>query len=132
MSQNVDRLQLMFDAFNRRDFADALKNVHPAIALYPALTELDVKTNYHGRQEVRQFFETITEAWESYVVEAEETIEASGNRVLVVERWRARGRQGIHFDFQLTDVYTFQDGVLVRINGFAHKSEALKAVGVLE
>jgi ketosteroid isomerase-like protein len=130
--ENVDRLQEMFDAFNRGEFEAALKEVHPAIALHPAITELDVQTSYHGREEVKQFFETISEAWESYTVEREETIEVPGERLLIVERWRARGRDGIQFDFQLTDLYTFRNGVVIRIDGFANRSAALEAVGLSE
>jgi ketosteroid isomerase-like protein len=131
MSQeNLEKLRMLFDAFNRRDFEAALRHAHPAIALYPALTGLDVDTGYHGRAEVKQFFETITEPWESYVIDVEETTEAPEDRVVVVERWRARGRDGIEFDFQLADVYTFRDGVLVKVEGFSDKDEALAAAGL--
>lgn len=91
MSKNIDMLRAVFAAFNRRDFDDALHYAHPEVELHPGLTELDVAGRYRGREEVRHFFETITEPWESYVVEPKETFEAQGGRVIVVERWRARG-----------------------------------------
>lgn len=130
MSQNVDRLRAMQEAFNRRNFDDALRYLHPAVAVYPGLPEPDVNRSYHGRAEVKQLWETITEVWETLLVAFEETIEAPGDRVAVVERWRARGRQGIEIDFQLTDVYTFRDGVIVRIEGFTNKTEGLEAAGL--
>jgi ketosteroid isomerase-like protein len=129
MSENSESLRALFDAYNRRDFEAAVQYAHPEVEWHPGLTELDVSPRYRGREELRRFFETITEAWESYVVVPEETVAAPGDRVLVVERWRAVGRGGLEFDLQLTDVFTFRDGLIVRIDGFRDKAEALEAVG---
>jgi ketosteroid isomerase-like protein len=62
----------------------------------------------------------------------EEMIEAPGERVVVVESWHARGRDGIEFDFELTDVYTFRDGLVVRIEGFGEREDALEAAGLAQ
>jgi ketosteroid isomerase-like protein len=129
MSQHADTLQAMFEAFNRRDFEAAMQHLHPQVELRPALTELDVRDRYVGRGEFGQFLETITDAWETYVVEAEETIEGPEDRVLVAERWHARGRGGIEFDFELTDVYSFRDGLVARVDGFKDRAAALAALG---
>jgi ketosteroid isomerase-like protein len=130
MSGNLDLVRALHEAFNRRDFNEALRYADPAVVLCPALTGLDVQPIYQGRAAVKQFFDTITEAWESYVIEIQEAIEAPPDRVVVVERWRARGRQGIEFDFELNDVYTVRDGVLIRVDGFTDRAAALAAVGL--
>jgi ketosteroid isomerase-like protein len=133
MSQeNIETLRAMMAAFNRRDFDAGVRYVDPGVALHPGITELDVKSRYRGHDDFRRFAETITDAWESYVVEPEEIIEVPDGRVLAVERWRARGRQGIEFDFVLLDVYTFRDGLIVRIDGFRDRASALEAVGMGE
>jgi ketosteroid isomerase-like protein len=129
VSQNLEKLRSMFDAYNRRDFDGAVEDMHPQIELRPGLTELDVDSLYRGRDEVKRFFNTITHAWESYVVEPVEVIEASDERIVVVEQWRARGRQGIELSMELTDMYTFEHGLLVRIDGFADRAGALEAAG---
>jgi ketosteroid isomerase-like protein len=74
--------------------------------------------------------ETVTNAWEEYLVEPVEARDAPGDRVLVVERWHARGRDGIEFHFELIDVYSFRDGLVVRIDGYRDKSVALEAAGL--
>jgi ketosteroid isomerase-like protein len=130
MSQNIDTLRATLEAFNRRDFDGALKCAHPDIELRPALHELDVRRMYRGRGELREFMETITDAWEEYVVEAENPLVAPDGRVLAVERWHARGRDGIEFHFELTDVYEFRDDLIVRIVGFRDKADALEAAGL--
>jgi ketosteroid isomerase-like protein len=130
--ENVETLRAMMAAFNRRDFEDSVRYVDPEVELHPGITELDVNGRYRGRDEFRRFAETITDAWETYVVEPEEIIEVPDGRVLAVERWRARGRQGIKFDFLLVDVYTFRDGLIVRIDGFRDREAAFEAVGLRE
>jgi ketosteroid isomerase-like protein len=129
-SQNVETLRATLEAFNRRDFDRAVKFAHAEVELHPALHELDVRSTYRGRNELREFMETITDAWEEYVVEAEETLVAPDGRVLAVELWHARGRDGIEFNFELTDVYEFRDDLIVRIVGFRDRAHALEAAGL--
>jgi hypothetical protein len=74
--------------------------------------------------------ETVTNAWDVYLVEPVETTAAPGVRVLVVEHWHARGRDGIEFDFELIDVYSFRDGLVVRIDGYRDRSEARAGAGL--
>ncbi len=38
-----------------------------------------------------------------------------------------RGRDGLEFDFQVIDVYTFRDGLIGRVDGYLKKAEALEA-----
>jgi ketosteroid isomerase-like protein len=125
----IDTLRASWDAFNRRDFEAATAVWHPEVELRPAVQGLDVASLYRGREECRGFMEAIVENWESYTLEPEEIIDVPGGRVLVVERWRARGRDGIEIDFRLIDVYTVRDGLIERIDGFRDKTEALEAVG---
>jgi ketosteroid isomerase-like protein len=128
MGQNLDALWAMHAAFNRRDFDSVVDYLHPEVELHPAIEGLDTSASYRGREEWRQYVELINEAWETQTIEVQEIIEA-GDRILVDERWHVRGRQGIELDFYLTDVYSFRDGLVVRIDGFADKAEAREALG---
>ena len=69
-------------------------------------------------------------AWESVDIEPKEIIEATGNRILAIDRWIFRGRDGIEIDRELPTIFTFRDGLIVRIDGFTDKTEALEAVGL--
>jgi ketosteroid isomerase-like protein len=92
---------------------------------------VDVSHRYRGRQGVRQFFETISEGFQ-VTVELGEMIEAPGDRVLAVERWNNRGRQGIELGFEVIDVYAFRDGLIVRVDGYRDKAQAFEAAGLRE
>ena len=62
----------------------------------------------------------------------EEILAAPGDRVLAVERWRAVSRGGLEFELELIDLFTFRDGLIVRIDGFRDRTEALEAAGLAE
>jgi ketosteroid isomerase-like protein len=131
--ENVETLRRVFNLYNRRDFDAAVQYLHPEASLHPALTAPPVvRTEYRGRAGVKEFYEVVTEVWESFTVHPKEIIEAPGSRLVVVENWRARGRDGIEIDTELTDIYEFRDGLCFRIDGFRTKAEALEAAGLSE
>jgi ketosteroid isomerase-like protein len=133
MSQeNVELVRRSYDAFNRPDFDRLAQFLHPEVELSPALVGPGVRSHYRGHEEVKGFWKTITEVWDSMTVEPKELIEAPDGRVVAVENWRVRGRDGIEIDTEMTDVYEIRDGFCVRIEGFRDKSEALKAAGLSE
>ena len=137
MSQkNVELLHQAQDAFNRRDFDALVELYHPEVELRPGVVAFDVKSSYRGREEVRQFFETIVAyaeefGWENYAVEPEKIIELDDGRVLAVERWHMH-KDGAEMNTQITDLYEFRDNLIVRLDGFRDKAEALEAAGLRE
>ena len=62
--------------------------------------------------------------------EPEAMLEAPGNRILVLDRWHFRGRDGIEIDSELANVFTFRDGLVIRIDGYNDRAEARTAVGL--
>jgi hypothetical protein len=59
-------------------------------------------------------------------------IEAADDRILAVDRWLFRGRDGIEIERELPTLYTFRDGLVVGIDGFTDKADALEAAGLSE
>ena len=69
-------------------------------------------------------------AWEEYETVHEEFVDM-GDRVLVTIRMRGRGRgSGVEVEARLFDVYTLRDGLIVRMDEFSDRSEALEAAGI--
>jgi ketosteroid isomerase-like protein len=138
MSQeNVEVVRSLYEAFNRRDYATAVEYLHPGVEVYPAVVGVDPAgagstARWIGREGVRQTLEDLGATWQTVTVEFEEVAEATGGRVLAVEHWRTRGRDGIEIVTTITDVYAFRDGLIVRVDGFRDKTEALEAAGLRE
>jgi ketosteroid isomerase-like protein len=133
MSQeHVQTLRAFYEAFNRDDFDDALRHMHPEVEIYPAVGgELDFLPLYRGRDGLRQWWERIHEGFE-VTVTIEEALEAAEDRVLQVELWCPHGRQGIDTEIEVSDLYTFRDGLVSRVDGFRDRAEALEAAGLSE
>ena len=133
--ENVEVVRRVLDALERRDFETVATYAHPEIEIYPALEGADTDPSqipYRGRGGMKAFLEEIYEPWLEIAVEVEEVIAAPNDRVLTVERWRTRGRDGIAIDTKLIDVYSFREGLVVRIDGFRDSAEAFEAVGLRE
>jgi ketosteroid isomerase-like protein len=130
--QNVEIIRRVYDAFNRRDIDAAVRNLHPEYELYPALVGAGGRSEYFGHDGAREFFELITDTWETMTVESTEMVEMPGDQILSVELWRVRGRDGIEIETKLADLYAFRDGLIVRVDGFRDKVEALEAAGLRE
>jgi ketosteroid isomerase-like protein len=134
MSQeNVEKLRSLYEALNRGDFDAVLQYMDPGVELRPGIMAPDSKGRYVGREAVGEFFVTVATApWEAVIAEPKEMIEADGDRILSIDSWRFQGRDGIAIERELPNLFTFQDGLITKIDGFTDKAEALEAAGLRE
>jgi ketosteroid isomerase-like protein len=128
--ENVESIRRGYESFNRGDIDAILHFYDPEVELYPGIRAPDQNTRYSGHEGIKDFFRGAIEAWERVTVEPKEAIECGDNQVLSIDRWRFFGREGIEIDTELPTLFSFQAGLVVRIDGFTDKSEALEAVGL--
>ena len=133
MSQeSVQVLGAFYEAFNKRDFDDALQYLDQAVEINPGVRGPDHDPKLLGHDGWKEFIRVAIEAWEAATAEPLERIETEDSRILSIDLWRLRGREGIDIERELPTLYTFRDGVIVRIDGFTEKAEALEAAGLSE
>jgi ketosteroid isomerase-like protein len=66
-------------------------------------------------------------------IEAERIIDLSGDRVLVLSRQTARGKQsGVPIEHEFGDLFTLRNGKIVRLDSYWNRAEALEAAGLRE
>jgi ketosteroid isomerase-like protein len=66
-------------------------------------------------------------------IEAERIIDLGGDRVLVLSRQTAFGKQsGVPIEHELGDVFTLRDGKVVRLESYWNRADALEAAGLSE
>jgi hypothetical protein len=128
---NVKILKAFSEAFNDRDFDDALRYLDPAVEINPGVQGPDHDSKLLGHQGWKEFIRIAIGGWEAATTEPLERIETDG-RILSIDIWRLRGREGIEIERELPTLYTFRDGLIVRIDGFTEKAEALEAAGLSE
>ena len=131
MSQeNVEILRLFYEA--EPDGEDVLQYLDPAVELYPGIEAPDQGMRYVGWDGWREFMADAIGSWEAVDIEPRERFEATENRILAIDNWLFRGRDGIEIERELPTIFTFRDGLIVRADGFTDRAEALKAAGLSE
>ena len=127
---NLDTLRAFYEA--EPDGEDVLQYLDPAVELYPGIRAPDQGTRYVGWDGWREFMADAIGSWEAVDIEPSERLEATENRILAIDSWLFRGRDGIEIERELPTLFTFRDGLIVRVDGFTDKAEALDAAGLSE
>jgi ketosteroid isomerase-like protein len=134
MSQeNVELFRRGAEAWDRGDLDELL-------ALYDAEAELDFvrfegwveRPVFRGRAAIRAFFEQWREAFADYRYEVERYVDA-GERVLALcsQSGAGPGSTGLAM-MRLAQIATFKDGLIVRMENYSDREQALDAVGLSE
>jgi ketosteroid isomerase-like protein len=132
MSQeNVEVVQREVAARAARDWSALPEIWHPEIEL--ALVA--GSGIFRGIEEISRFFDSLSDLYSEYRVEADEMVDA-GDRVVTVERVAGRGLKGsdaqtwIHTT--LFRVIGFKEGKIWRVKEYPSRAEALEAAGLSE
>jgi ketosteroid isomerase-like protein len=130
MSQeNVEVVRRAIEAFSRRDL-DAIES-HPDVEVDWSRSRGVEAGIYRGREETRRFWSTFYESFDRIVAVPEELIE-HGDYVIVRDRTRLWGRDGIEVEARNVGLVTVRDGLILRWRLCRDRAEALKAVGLAE
>jgi hypothetical protein len=54
------------------------------------------------------------------------------DRFLAIDRWHFQGRDGIEIEEELPTIFTFRNRLIVRVDGFRNRADALEAAGLSE
>ena len=105
------------------DVDEAMTFADPDIVWNP-IEELPTQ----GHDAVRASLARWKAEWDDYGVLPEEFVDR-GDRVLATVRVRGRGRgSGVEIDARFYDLYTLRDGMIIRMDQFTERSQALEAV----
>jgi ketosteroid isomerase-like protein len=106
------------------DVDEALAYADPAIVWNPI-----EESSAQGHDAVRASLRRWKGEWDDYELTPEEFVER-GDRVVATVNLRARGRgSGVEVDARFYDLYTLRDGMIVRMDQFTKRSEAIEAMG---
>jgi ketosteroid isomerase-like protein len=130
---HLEAVRRGWQAFNHRDFAGAVQYLHPDGQAFPVARlrqslEGGNAGLLRGREQVRQFLEMVSNAWERVTVQLEEVVVARDGRLVAVEGWHVHGRDGIEVETMVVTVYAFRDGLVARLDSFLDRAKALEAL----
>jgi ketosteroid isomerase-like protein len=130
-SANVEIVRRAIEAFNRRDFDAALRNVAPDATLDMSHSRGPDAGLYVGHDAVRRFWSEMTEPFERHTMIPDEFI-SHGEQVVVPMTSHMTGRGGIELESKSATVVALREGLMMRWTMYQDRSEALKAVGLEE
>jgi ketosteroid isomerase-like protein len=121
----------MCEAFVAADYARSLALLSPDVEWLGTIGGLDEGKLSRGHSEVIDAFVDNQQAWESIVIEPQRFFGAGAD--LVVAFWHdiARGRvSGAEVETDTGVVYTVREGLVVRVQPYMDRAEALRAAGL--
>jgi ketosteroid isomerase-like protein len=132
MSQgNIAVVRDQYDATNERDFARAMAHYDVDVKLIVPPGYID-PGEYKGREAVGAWFgDWFSSFHRDARFDVTEMTELEGGAVLLVADHHASGRSsGIEVHGTVVWLYGFRRGKIARVEGYASRVEALKAVGL--
>jgi ketosteroid isomerase-like protein len=118
------------ERWERRDWDGVADLVDPSVEQHGSVGGLEEGRLLRGLTEIRRDYERVEKTWDEHRVEPQELIDA-GDRVVVFLREYQRGKKsGIELVVDTAVVVDLRQGLIVRIQGYMDRAEALEAVGV--
>jgi ketosteroid isomerase-like protein len=140
--ENVEIVRRMYEAVNSVDRTggfvdpehvapDLWNRLAPEFELHQRY-DLPGAKSYLGRERSKEFWREIQEVFAEVRWQPLDVLDG-GDTVVVDARVAAKGRGSeIEVEVDETDVFWFREGVLVRLQAFPNRTEALEAAGLSE
>jgi len=129
MSQeNVETVRRAFDALSRGDI-EAFVALHHAEGRIHELAEMPDHQVYRGHDEIRQWVEAGLQIFPGVQWTLEEVLHNADDQVVVRTSFRGQGGgSGVPVDQTVFHLIEFDDGRVVRTQGWFDRDQALEAV----
>ena len=120
-------------AFETRDFdAYAEEYIDPEVEWVP-FNALPDSSGYHGREGVKKRLTELIEPFDRPGFEVEEILDDGNDRQVVQLRMSGQGKaSGADVDVRFYQALTLRSGMVVRVEWYTERAEALKAAGLSE
>jgi ketosteroid isomerase-like protein len=131
--ENVKIARELHAAFNEGNTGVVLEHLHPDLVWEEDTTAFPgIAPAYRGPGGFVEWRDFIAEAWREFSAVPSELIEV-GNDVVIVTDVEAKGEgSGIDVSMRVFQIWTFQNGKLIRRRYFFDRAEALEAAGLSE
>jgi ketosteroid isomerase-like protein len=125
--KDVERLRAIYQAFNEGGVEAILGRLAPEFQVRDRASSPDRETR-HGKEGIKQLFESYMEAFDALRLDPEEFI-AAGDQVVVSLQQRIRGKgSGAEVVGRIVHVWTMGEGAALRLRIFGDKEQALETL----
>jgi ketosteroid isomerase-like protein len=129
--QDLELVRSMLETLNESGVEAALDRIHPDFeGITPPELSPEPDT-YRGHEGIRRYFAGFEGVMDEVRWEADELMEAPDGRVVAGIRLVTRSvATGLELELPVWQLCTLRDGMVVRIEGFAKREDALRAAGI--
>jgi ketosteroid isomerase-like protein len=133
MSQgNVEIVGRIVDAINQRDAEAWASVVAPEFEFRSAFVGIEGRP-YPGPESGRRYFSDLSEAWDAFQLEIENSVDLGDGRVFSSLLARVRGKaSGAESKTRIWSINGVRDGKIVSGQTYLDREEALEAAGLRE
>jgi ketosteroid isomerase-like protein len=117
------------EAWNSGDLEGMLELAHEEIVLRPSGRIVDLEREYRGHEGVRRFWNDLRAPWNELAMDVDRVVE-NGDKILVLFRFQAKGRDGLELDAKFGQVGTLRDGLVHTLTAYPDWESAAEAAGV--
>jgi ketosteroid isomerase-like protein len=129
VAEDIERIRRGYAAWNSGHVDAALEFIREDVEVRPVLGDVVAGDFFRGHDGFRHWYETVHASFEDFRAEIDDVREAGDGRYLVLLRFAGRGAaSGADVSLQGAHVMTLEEGVVVAIDGYQDRAEALKAV----
>ena len=120
------------DAANRRDLQTMDELVSEDLEFHSTFAASEGRV-FRGHQGIREYFVSLEESFDDLRLDAEEVIDAGGDRVVLLVWVSGRGKgSAIPVRHRYGQVWTLSDGTVRQIDSYLDPAEAIEAAGLSE
>jgi ketosteroid isomerase-like protein len=128
--ENVELVRRGYEAWNRSDVEAFLQVAHPQVVYRTSGVFPGFDPEYHGREGMARFRETMLEAWDEFRLEPTE-IAPRGDWVVAAVRFVGKGRRsGVDVVVPFHHAFHFRGGLVDRLIAARERAEVLEAAGL--
>jgi ketosteroid isomerase-like protein len=127
---NLEKVRRSYEAFNNGDIEGALGVLAPDVEWQTYIVPGPGGATYHGHDGVRQLWTDARTIFGDFRNDPEELFDA-GDRVVAFVCVRGRGSlSGAPVEARIAHLMTFRGGLVVRVESFEDREEALRKAGL--
>ena len=117
------------EAWNGGDLDALLELTSEDVVIRPSGRIVDLQHEYRGRAGVRRYWTEVRAPWDELSIDVERVVDR-GETILVLFRFRAKGRDGMEVDAKFGQVGTLRDGLVTSVIAYPDWQSAAEAAEV--
>jgi ketosteroid isomerase-like protein len=130
--EDIERIRYGYAAFNSGDLEAFVEYLSDDVELHPVLGELvgggDV---FRGPEGAVRWRKVVTSTLDGFHVSVEEIVPAGDGVYVAFVRFHGSGAaSGVEVTLDAANVFTMRDGIVLRMDSYQDRDEALRAVGI--